>query len=129
MKRLLIPLVLMVLTCCGTSGMPAAGGGTPDAGCCVLTINDYLNWCSITENGAAYSPSESFDAGAVVTLDATPMSGFVWGYWTGTDGANGGQDMSMTATVTMNANKNVLACCPSSTQDCSGAGGGMPPPY
>ena len=126
MKKLLVP-TLLLLVCCGSSGTSNGTGG-PDGGtgCCVLSIDDYLNWCSITENGAPYVVSESFDAGTVVNLSAAPNQGFVWGYWTGTDGAAGGQDMKMTTTVTMNGNKNVLACCPSASQGCSG---GMPPPY
>jgi hypothetical protein len=84
-----------------------------------------MNWCSITENGVPYSVSESFDAGVVVSLEAAALPGFAWGYWTGTDGANGGQDMNLSATVTMNASKTIFACCPSATDDCNGDSGGM----
>jgi hypothetical protein len=48
----------------------------------------------------------------VVNLHATPATTFVWGYWTGTDADTGSHDPNMAATVTMNANKTVLACCP-----------------
>jgi hypothetical protein len=51
-----------------------------------------------------------------VTLDGTnnPADGttFIWGYWTGTDGATNGNDTSMHTTVTMDADKSVQACCP-----------------
>jgi len=89
----------------------------------VLSIDDYLNWCSITENGVAYRPSERFEVGAVVSLEAAAVPGFAWGYWTGTDGANGSEDMNPSATVTMNASKSVFACCPSATDDCNGGTG------
>jgi hypothetical protein len=80
-----------------------------------LTLNNYLAWCSITEDGTALSPpmttqSMSFPAGTVVDLTAAPLTGFVWGYWTGTDSAS--PDTNMSATVTMSADKTVLACCP-----------------
>ena len=129
MKSFFLAVVLAVLTCCGSPAMPSAAGDSPDGGCCVLSIDNYLNWCSITENGVPFSSSETFDAGTVVNLEAAPLAGFVWGYWTGTDGATGGEDLHMSTTVTMNASKAVLACCPQMGQsDCS-SGGGMPPNY
>ena len=97
-------------------GMPDAPpvAGTPDAPpttMYTLMINNYSGWCTVTENGASYSPSKSFPAGTVVNLTAAPESGtFVWGYWSGTDA--GSHDTNMTTTVTMNADQNVLACCP-----------------
>jgi hypothetical protein len=126
MKGLLFLAMALVLLCCGSSGSPTgvAAATTPSA-CCVLSIQDYMNWCSITENGVPYSASESFDAGVVVSLEAVALPGFAWGYWTGTDGASGGQDMNFSATVTMNASKSILACCPSATDDCNGDSGGM----
>ena len=76
-----------------------------------LTINNYLAWCSLTEDGVAYSASKLFSEGAVVALHGDPVSAtFVWGYWTGTDA--GGIDHSQDAKVTMSSDRSVLACCP-----------------
>ena len=132
MKRFLFSLTVLLLTArCGSSTSPSGSDGGPDGGPAttfVLTIDNYLDWCAITEDGQPYNSSETFDAGTVVDLHAQPLNGFVWGYWTGTDAAMGGQDTNMTATVTMTSNKAVLACCPNpppATQDCStGTGGG-----
>jgi hypothetical protein len=126
MKCLLFPAMALLLLCCGSSGRPPGAAATTAPGpCCVLSIDDYLTSCSITENGVPYSASESFDVGTVVSLEAAALPGFAWGYWTGTDGANGGQDINFSATVTMNASKSVFACCPSATDDCNGGSGGM----
>ncbi len=86
----------------------------PDAGATfTLTINDYLNWCGITENGSAYSATKSFPNGTVVNLNGTALSGFVWGYWTGTDGdKSAAHDKNQMTTATMSSDKTVLACCP-----------------
>ena len=125
MKALLVPVMTLVLLCCGSSESPSGAAAATVPECCVLSINNYNNWCSLTENGVPYSASENFSAGTVVSLEAAALPGFAWGYWTGTDGANGGQDMNLSATVTMNASKSVLACCPSATDDCNGGNGGM----
>lgn len=78
-----------------------------------LTIDNFLAWCSISENGAAgYSPSAVFNQGTVVTLNAAPVTGFIWGHWTGTDGDAGAGDTNQATTVTMKADRAVLACCP-----------------
>ena len=126
MKGLLFLAMALVLLCCGSSGSPTGvAAATVPSSCCVLSIEGYVNWCSITENGVPYSASESFDAGVVVSLEAAALPGFASGCWTGTDVANGGQDMTLSATVTMNASKSVFACCPSATDDCNGEAGGM----
>jgi hypothetical protein len=88
------------------AGTDGGGGGF------TLLINNYLSWCDITEDGAAFSPTKTFSPGTVVNLHAAPLSGFVWGYWSGTDADTGSHDTNMAATATMNANKTVLACCP-----------------
>jgi hypothetical protein len=108
-----------------------AGQPTVDAGCpgCVvdagpvlgsgftLSVDNFDGWCTVTVNAVAQVPlveTYTFDAGTVVSLDATANVNFVWAYWTGTDGAdagNGGHDPSMETAVTMDSNKSVLACC------------------
>ena len=47
-------------------------------------------------------------------IGAPTSSSFIWGYWTGTDGATGSpaQDTSTHTTVTLSADKNVTVCCP-----------------
>lgn len=76
-----------------------------------LTINNYLAWCSINEDGVAYSASKSFSEGTLVLLQGTPANPLVvWGYWTGTDA--GGIDYSMNASVRMSSDRSVFACCP-----------------
>ncbi len=95
------------------AGMPSDGGFDAGQQVYILTIANYLNWCSITGLGdAGYLPTAAFIAGTVVPLEASPLPGYVWGYWTGTDGADGGHDLNMHTTVTMDANKQVDACCP-----------------
>ena len=97
----------------GTTGTAGHGGLGPYA----LTVQNYLDWCNITENGTAYPasvpPVMSFAAGTVVNLNAVAGQFFVWGYWTGTDGdTTAAHDTNMTTTVTMNSDKTILACCP-----------------
>lgn len=125
MKALLFPVMALLLLCCGSSESPSGAAAATTPGCCVLSINNYNGSCSLTEDGVPYSAAENFNAGTVVSLEAAALPGFAWGYWTGTDGANGGQDMNLSATVTMNTSKSVLACCPSATDDCNGGGAGM----
>ena len=110
MKTLFVATVLGGLLVCGCSSSSGPDGGLP-----ILTINNYLAWCTVTVNGAAYAEPVGFASGTVVHLDATANTGFVWGYWTNTDGANagnGGHDPNMATTVTMNASVTVEACCP-----------------
>ena len=78
-----------------------------------LSINNYIDWCTITEDGVAFNPSKTFPAGTVVTLHADPLDArFVWGYWTGTDHNGAVHDTMQSTTVTMTGDKSVLACCP-----------------
>ena len=111
----LIPLALAAAGC-GSSNTTG-----PDAGSTsTLRVSNVLNWCNLTVEGTtstATSPADkSYPAGTVVHLSAVPTSGsFIWGYWTGTDGAAASapkHDTSQTTTVTMNADKTVTACCP-----------------
>jgi len=79
-----------------------------------LTIDNYLAWCTVSENGAAYSASADFHDGTVVQLRATPNVGFAWGYFFGADSPTStdiGQDHYNSATMT--SDRNVQACCPS----------------
>jgi hypothetical protein len=111
-----------LLTCqCGSSmqnGQVGADTTNTDAGpdggqeAFILTIINYNDGCSITEDGSPYRPMSAAVAGTVVALNATPVPGYSWGYWTGTDGDTGSNDANMATTVTMNANKQVVACCP-----------------
>jgi hypothetical protein len=121
----------LVLACSSASTPDDAGsedGGPLDAGpsdagasdagpareIFTLSINNYRDWCSIAEDGIAFTPNpKHFFSGAVVNLHAAPLPGFVWGYWTGTDADTGSHDTSMTATATMTGYKSLLACCPS----------------
>ncbi len=103
------------------SGSVAGSDAGPDAGAgtYALKISNVSNWCDISVNGtttkAGSPPNLSYSAGTVVHLFGAPTSSsFVWGYWTGTDGATGSpaHDTKATTTVTMSADKNVTACCP-----------------
>ena len=97
----------------GTSGIAGTAGiGGPVK--YTLTVQNYLNWCDVTENGTKYAasvpPAMSFAPGTVVNLNAIPNFIFVWGYWTGTDGdTSATHDMNMTTTVTMTSDKTILA--------------------
>jgi hypothetical protein len=80
-----------------------------------LTIDNYINWCSISVDGGQPSSanpiSKSFPQGTVVMLQAAPVLDiFVWGYWTDTDA--GALDTNQSTQVTMSADRSVLACCP-----------------
>ena len=118
LKKLIasLPLALLAAGCGSSSGLG------PDAGTTTFTlkISNVLNWCDITDEGtkstATSPPDKSYAAGTVVHLSAGPTSAsFIWGYWTGTDGAAAGaphHDTSPTTTVIMSADKTVTACCP-----------------
>ena len=81
----------------------------------VKTLTNYQNWCTLTVDGdGGYMPLAALVVGSVAQLDASPQPGYVWGYWTGTDGDTGSGDHNMATTVTMNRNKQVVACCPQS---------------
>ena len=82
-----------------------------------LTIDNYLSWCNVEvgnlapSGGATVTLSERL--GSTVFVDANPKAGFLWGYWTGTDGdTTAAHDKSQLTTVTMTTDKSVLACCP-----------------
>jgi hypothetical protein len=118
MKKLLASAGLLVLLChCGSSGgtTPPADGGSGFS----LTVNNFDNWCTVTIAG---NPTDfTFAPGTVLSLHAVGMPTFTFAYWLGTDGANSGnngQDPNATTTVTMNANKTVLACCNNATEFC-----------
>jgi hypothetical protein len=116
-----LPLCLVVWGCASATLTAVDGGPKPDAGpdggnvAVILTVSNYLNWCNVTVDGdGGYIPMAAFVVGTVVDLDASPKTGYVWGYWTGTDGDTGSGDHNMATTVTMTANKEVIACCPAS---------------
>ncbi len=82
-----------------------------------LTVTDYLNWCKVSVNGAqptAFPGTYPFTPGTVVSLSADPLTGFIWGYWTGTDGVDPvtHADTSQSTTVTMWVDRSVFVCCP-----------------
>jgi hypothetical protein len=118
MKRLLVSAGLLVLVChCGSSGSgtPPADGGSGFA----LTINNFDNWCTVSVGGNP--TSFTFAPGTVVSLHAVGMPTFTFDYWLGTDGANAGNnglDHNASTTVTMSADKTVLACCDNATERC-----------
>ncbi len=108
---------LLAWGCASATLTAADGGSNPDGGnvAVILTLSNYSDWCSVTVDGdGGYIPMAAFVVGAVVDLDASPKPGYVWGYWTGTDGDTGGGDRNMSTTVTMTTNKEVVACCPQS---------------
>jgi Divergent InlB B-repeat domain len=113
-------LLCLLASGCSSVTLTAVDGG-PDAGpdggnlAVILTVSDYLNWCNVTVDGdGGYMPQAAFVLGTVVDLDASPKTGYVWGYWTGTDGDTGSGDPNLATTVTMNVSKEVVACCPQS---------------
>ena len=84
-----------------------------------LHVTNVLNWCDLTVDGATTKasspPDATYSAGTVVHLGGAPTSSsFIWGYWTGTDGATGtpAHDTNAMTTVTMSSDKSVSACCP-----------------
>jgi hypothetical protein len=96
---------------------PGGDGGGSTA---TLTLENYLSWCSVTENGTAPSMNPqtyTVPIGTVINLTGDKASTtFVWGYWVGTDGdTTASHDKSMTTTVTMSKSKTVQACCPFAT--------------
>jgi hypothetical protein len=109
---LALALAIVHTAACGSSSPSAvdAGGGSD----VTLSINNYLAWCTVTEQSEAYMMSMEFPTGTVVNLDAMPVAdSFVWGYWTGTDGdTTASHDTNMMTTVTMSSDKSVEACCP-----------------
>jgi hypothetical protein len=119
MKTTLIAFAMLSLSVAAGCGSSSSSNTTPTDGPVLytLTVQNYLDWCDVTENGTVYPasapPVTSFAAGAVVNLNATAGSAFVWGYWTGTDGdTTSAHDTSMSTTVMMTSNKTILACCP-----------------
>jgi hypothetical protein len=120
--RTLSPFVWLLITCAGALGCGssktvavnnATGGPTY-----TLIIDDSLNWCNITVTPPGTSDVVNTEtltgiaAGTVVQLSVKPDSGFTWpGSWKGTD-----DDASTAETnkVTMNADKTVTVCCPTS---------------
>lgn len=116
-------------------GSPVAGTPTPTptttGGTATLTVENFLNWCSVAINGGSASTdatvTASVAAGTVVTIVATPASSsFQIGPepWFGVDQNGGaaadgtdvgsGPSESSTATVTMTqtgAPQCVSVCC------------------
>jgi hypothetical protein len=133
-KTMAIAFLILAAGCSSSSTTPSGAGGTggqaphdgaadtvspaDGAGTFTLKIENYLSWCSVTEQGTDESSTAlvtmTFPAGTVVDLNAMALSStFVWGYWVGTAGdTTSAHDTSMSTTVTMTANKTVQACCP-----------------
>lgn len=80
----------------------------------VLTIDNFLAWCSVSVNGGAATTSPvptPFTPGALVPLFGQPASAaFIWGYWRDTDVP--GHDINQSITVTMTSDRTVFVCCP-----------------
>lgn len=135
MRTLLFSLLTLVSTAPARAGSLGAPGGMLAAAVALedkifrsafelytLTITNYLGWCSVIVDGGqsstASSISKDYFDGALSFLHAEPVQPFVWGYWTGTDGDTGSGDTSQDASVTMTADRAVLACCPISGDTC-----------
>jgi hypothetical protein len=112
---------------CVPAGPIFDAGPTNDAGPVaspgfVLTVDNYLDWCSVQVNSESpidVSATYTFDAGTVVALHATGLVGFTFDYWLGTDGVDaGGLDQESTTTITMDSAMTVLACCDNVTERC-----------
>ena len=115
-----------------TTGDASDGGSNaPDEGApqVTLTINDYLNWCTVTVNGGSPSTqspqSYTLAPNTTVTVhgDTASASSFYWGYWgnVASDGglADGGEDLGKTVTFTITADTTLNACCPDNGQPLS----------
>src|SRR6185312_6304970 len=91
MKYVLVVLLAACTSSSSTSKTPDAGSGSGSgSGAITLTIENYLSWCSVTENGGPLAATMTFPQGTVVNLAAMPASSFfIWGYWVGTDGDTG----------------------------------------
>ena len=80
----------------------------------VLTIDNFLAWCSVSVDGGVASanpPPTPFIPGTIVPLDGQPVSAtFIWGYWRFTDVP--GHDTNQHTTVTMTGDHTVFVCCP-----------------
>lgn len=92
----------------------ASDGGS---GNFTLTINDYLNWCNVSVNGAdagSSPPTYQFAPDASVALhgDTKDSNVFYWGYWQAPNLADGGKDLNKDVSITMNGDVTILACCP-----------------
>jgi hypothetical protein len=126
-----IVLLALAAGCSSSSSNPDGSGGTGgqatggtggqaagDAGTFTLKMENYLTWCTVTEQGTPEGTTAlvtmTFPAGTVVNLiGAAASDAFVWDYWRGTDGDTGAaHDTNMTTTVTMTKDKTVQACCP-----------------
>lgn len=86
-----------------------------------LSINDYFGQCSVSVNGGAATSSPQpmlFPEGQIVSLHASANQGFVWRYWSGTDG--GEPDLNADTMVAMVADRQVLACCQTADQTTCG---------
>jgi hypothetical protein len=87
-----------------------------------LTIDDYVNWCTVTVNRGAPSTDPAPAAAPLVfrcrqdrAAARRPMSStFVWGYWNGTDAPD--PDTNQNTTVTMTSDRSVFVCCPFADQ-------------
>ena len=131
-KTVAIALLILAAGCSSSSPNPGGGGGAgggaggqtgnndgalDGTGTFTLKMENYIQWCLVTEQGTDEGTTDpvtqSFPAGTVVNLHAMPDTGFVWGYWFGTDGdTTSAHDTNMTTTVTMTKDKTIQACCP-----------------
>ncbi len=118
MRRSIAPFVVLTI---GAFGISCSVN--PDPGQQTLVVYNYLNWCSVSVNGAAPSSdatqSVSVDEGTV-TLSATPNAGFELGStpWHDTDGDTGSGDpgsvngTTSTTTITVgDSGACVWVCC------------------
>ncbi len=106
-----------------TGGSPATGGGGSGGGCdgVVLTVKNYLSWCSVTVADEAPSTAADIEvcvpANSTVDLSATALAGFILGEgpWhdTNSPGAPTGDPPHSDTTVDVTTGADcVWVCCP-----------------
>jgi hypothetical protein len=124
-------LMGLVLGACGDSSTgadarPIDAHGSADAGPPMLTVKNYLSWCSVSIDSGAASTAAQQSVPATTaedaTLVATAASGnFILGDWHHTDGdtSGAGEPGNVVGTmttakvmVTGTASKCVWICCP-----------------
>ncbi len=119
-KTIAIAILILTAGCSSSSTNPGNNDGALDgANTFNLKMENYLQWCLVTEQGTDEGMTEvvnmTFPAGTVVNLhaDTASAASFFWAYWVGTDGdTTTAHDTNMTTTVTMTKDKTVQACCP-----------------
>jgi hypothetical protein len=114
----------------GGSASGGSGGSSSDAGCVELTVNNFLNWCSVSISGGTPSTEATITScvpAGTVDLTATAAPGFEigpdpWISGTATEKVDGG---TTSATVTVKSpSACVFVCCPFAAGGTEEAGSG-----